>query len=255
VPRVEIAFAAILFAAGVGVALLAPRGRGESDVGFGVRRATALTTVLFAPIMLVTGLGIAQHHLVTVVPIAVPAAVLGFRRIAAGRRARAALVAVAGAFIALSVSWDLRGAAGVRRTGGTGPWSDAIDSVTAALRSEAPGSAARVLSWGMANNAFVLSGGAVAPVEIFRGATADRSGAGRTWREEVARGGFFLVGEASPAVDGFRAALASSGRPFRARTFRERGGAYYAQLIAIPATFPGPAPGASPTSRRPGSLP
>ncbi|HWC64825.1 MAG TPA: hypothetical protein VG777_02000, partial [Thermoanaerobaculia bacterium] len=181
--------------------------------------------------------------------------ILGFRRAAAGRWSRAAALAAGGAFALLAVSLDAQAAAGIRRTGGTGPWSDAIEAVTAALRSEGPGSAARVLSWGMANNAFVLSGGAVAPVEVFAGATPERSGTGAAWSDDVSRGGLFLLGPPSPAVEGFRRALAASGRPFRTRTFRERGGAYYAELIDVPAARPPSPPPPSPIVRRPGFPP
>ena len=60
----------------------------------------------------------------------------------------------------------------------------------------------------------------------------------RGWNDEVREGGWFLIGtEPSPARTGFQRALEAAHPPSRRWTFREREGAFYAELIQVlPAT-------------------
>jgi len=235
VPPAEIVFAAALAVTGVAMALFLPKAVRETHGDAAWRRSSALACVLFALAMLTSRLRVVEHHLVTAVPVAAVAAVLGFRRFALGYPPARALLAAAGIpFAALCLSWDVRAIAGIRRTGGVGAWSDAIEEVSATLASRAPGAAARVLTWGLANNVFVLSGGKAAPTEVFWGATESMAPGHRPWRDMVDGGGFFLIGLVpSPAKAGFRAALTASGASFRRWTFRQRGGAVYAELFQV----------------------
>ncbi len=235
VPRWEVAFVSLLAAAGIAIALIAPKGAAERTRDAAWRRTSALACSIFTALMLTSRLRIAEHHLVTAAPVVAVAAVLGFRRLGLRFRRTGPFVAAAAlVFAALCLSWDARSAAGIRRTGGAGMWSDAIEDVAATLRKEAPGTSARVLTWGLANNVFVLTGGEVAPDEIFRGATEATSPRKRPWREEIEAGGVFLLGRMpSSAKAGFLAALAGSGARVRRWTFRERRGAAYAELIEV----------------------
>jgi len=248
----QIALTATLVAAGAACALLPSKHRDETSGAAAWRRGSALTLVVFTATMLFSRMNVTEHHLVTAVPVAAVAAVLGFRRIGVG--SRAALPAIAGAAAlwgAVAVSWDVRAAEGLRVTGGRGDWSDAIEDVAATLRREAPGDEARALRWGLANNVFVLSRGTVRMRELFWGATEAGPFVG-SWADEIRGGGLFLSGRGSSlAEDGFRRALAASGQPYRKWTFRQRDGALYAELFRI---LPAPptAPTPSPSSARPG---
>ena len=233
-PSWQITFTVALATIAVAAGLFAPRSGGESSRDLAWRRASALTVPLFAGIMLVSRLRIAQHHLVTIVPVATLAGALGIRRVASGRPLRAVFSLAIALFAALCVAWDVRSASGIRRTGGMGNWSDAIDSVARVLRAEAPGPAARALSWGLANNVFVLTSGACAPRDAFWGATDKVSDGRRTWNDEVREGGWFLIGaEASAASVGLQRALESSPARSRRWIFRERSGAFYAELVHV----------------------
>jgi len=257
VPRWQLVVTAALAAGGAACALLLPKGPDEDRSASSWRRASAITLVVFSAVMLLSGMNVTEHHLVTAVPVAAVAAVLGFRRAGFGSRiGRAALAAAVLAFATLAVSWDLRAAAALRVTGGLGNWSDAIEAVAATLRTEAPGDAARALSWGLANNTFVLTGGRVRLREVFWGAS-ETGTVERSWKDLIRSGGYFVAGsEPSLAAKGFRAALTGSGVPYRKWTFRQSDGTVYAELFRV---FPGPlappdptAPTPAPSTARPG---
>jgi len=242
-PKWQIVFASALAAAGIATALFAPKSERESARDVAWRRAAALTVLIFTAQMLASGLNIAQHHLVTVVPVVALAAALGFRRIAVTPARRIVLGLAVGLFAVLGLSWNWRSSAGIRRTGGHGSWSDAIEGVTGVVRARAPGPAARVLTWGLSNNIYVLAAGASAPRDEFWGATEAGSARNRSWNDEVRKGGWFLIGaDPSPAKAGFQRALAAARSPSRRWTFRERDGTFYAELIQVPPAEARPAP-------------
>jgi hypothetical protein len=245
-PKWQILFVAAFAMAGIAAALLAPRSRGESAGQVAWRRATALTALLFAAVMLVSRLTIAQHHFVTIVPIAALAAVLGIRRVASGGPARAAFGSAAVLFAVLCLSWNARSMVGLRRTGGQGSWSDAIESVAEVMRVETPGTAARALTWGLANNVFVLTRGIAAPRDSSAGATEEMSELRRSWSDEISEGGWFLVGAGTSAAKaGFQKAWNTARPPTRRWTFRERDGTFYAELVHVLPKDAGSVSGAS----------
>jgi len=233
-PTWQIVFASALAAAGIGAALFALKSGSESARDVAWRRATALTVLLFIAQMLASRLIIAQHHLVTAVPLAAFAAALGYRRIAATPARRIVLGLAVGLFAALGLSWNWRSAAGIRRTGGHGVWSDAIDEVVGTVGAQAPGSTTRVLTWGLSNSIYVLTRGASAPQEEYWGASEETSAWHRGWNDEIRKGGWFLIGaEPSPAKAGLQRALEAARPPTRRWTFRERDGTFYAELIHV----------------------
>jgi hypothetical protein len=248
VPTWQVALTVTLVAAGAACALFPPKGGSETAGAAAWRRASALTLVLFTATMLLSRMNVTEHHLVTAVPVAAVAAALGFRRVGLGSRiARPAIAAAAALFVVVAVSWNVRAAEGLRATGGRGDWSDAIEDVAATLRTEAPGDAARALRWGLANNVFVLTRGAVRMREVFWRAT-EAGPVGGSWTDEIRSGGFFLSGrKSSPAEEGFRKALLASGLPYRKWTFRQSDGTLYAELFRILPAPPAPsAPTPSP---------
>jgi hypothetical protein len=234
VPKWQIVFVSALAAAGIATALFARKSGKESARDVAWRRATALTVLIFVVQMLASGLIIAQHHLVTAVPVAALAAALGFRRMAVTPARRIVLGLAVGLFAVLGLSWNWRSSAGIRRTGGHNFWSDAIEGVADTVSARAPGSTTRVLTWGLSNNIYVLTRGVSAPREEFWGGTEEVSARHWSWNDEIREGGWFLIGtEASPAKAGLQKALEAARPPNRRWTFRERDGTFYAELIHV----------------------
>jgi hypothetical protein len=75
-------------------------------------------------------------------------------------------------------------------------------------------------------------------MEIFWGATPERSGMGKLWIDEMTPGVVYVLHSPEVAVfpaagDGFRRALASSPLPFRRTRIFQTGGAPYAEAVEI----------------------
>jgi hypothetical protein len=206
------------------------------------RRACALSAVLLTVMIVTSSLGISQHHLVAVLPLAVAA--LAILSVEVVRRSRAAILplAAAGAGLAvLCLSWDARIESGLRRTGGIRVWSSAIDGVHQYLGSHpVPPDRLKILSWGFQNNLYVISGGDLYGTELFWAGTEARSPRGIPWGSEIAEGGSFLLyslrkGSPRPwaAAKGFWQALEGYGGPRRDTTFLDRSGSPLAVLVEI----------------------
>lgn len=220
------------------LALAAPTRSGDSGASLW-RRAFALSAILLAAILITSRLGIQQHHLVAVLPLAFAA--LAILAVETARRFRPALslLAVAAAGLAvLCVSWNLRIERGLRATGGLGAFSNGIDAVSRYLESHpvAP-DRLKILNWGLQNNLYVVSRGTVYGTELFWGASKAVSRRGLSWESEIRDGGSFLLfqfpmgpPELSDAAKGFAEALATAG-PYRETAFFARSGAPYARII------------------------
>jgi hypothetical protein len=207
------------------------------------RRFFATSAVVLASILLTSRLGVSQHHLAAVLPLA--AAALSLLAFEVARRFRAAipvLVAAGAGLAALLLSWDLRIDGELRRTGGKGAFSSALDDVALFL-AEHPVSPDRlkILDWGFQNNLYVVSRGAVHGTELFWNASPEVSRRGRTWDEELRDGGSFLMfatrggpPSLTGARDGFDAAMRSRNPPRTDRIFRDRTGAPVAVLVEVP---------------------
>jgi hypothetical protein len=240
---------------GIGAALLVAvlcclflPGTAESPAVTRGRRAFAISAVVLSAIMMASRLGIRQHHLVAVLPLALGALVI--LSLEAVRRWRQAIPLLAAAALGLAlifVSWDIRIDRGLRASRGTGVWSSAVDDVGRYLQSHpvAP-SRLKILNWGFQSNLYVGSGGSVHGSELFWGATKARSSRGRTWESEIRDGGSFLLfafptGSAflDAAAQGFAEALQKHEGPRRERRFLDRSGSPVALLIEIePAAQP-----------------
>lgn len=202
-------------------------------------RAFATSGLFLTGILLTSGLGVGQHHLVAVLPLAVTA--LAILSIETGRRFRASipvLAAAAAGLAVLSLTRDVRIDCELRRTGGKGFWSSSINDVLGHLESHpvAP-NRLKIVNWGFQNNLYVLSAGSVYGSELFWGATKHRSGSGMTWRSEIEDGGSFLLFRfetGSPAAEGFSDALEQYHGPRREKIFLDRSGSPYATLVEIP---------------------
>jgi hypothetical protein len=133
---------------------------------------------------------------------------------------------------------------GLRATGGIDAWSDA----GAIVASDPDVKTADVIDWGLYNNLYVLTNGALQGRELFWGATITHAGNGISWRTEIGRGGAYLVPARSyfpQARSGFMSALRESGQSYTSRGFLQRNGQRYADLYRVSPRLTTP----DPTSR------
>jgi hypothetical protein len=209
------------------------------------RRAFAASTVALMSILLTSRLGVSQHHLIAVLPLALAAlAIISWEVGQAFRSAIPLLGLSVVGLLGLSLAWDLRIDRGLRRTGGIYVWSSATEDVAAHLKTHpVPPSRLKILQWGLQNNLYVASGGAVRGSELFWGATNALSARGISWREELRDGGSFLfylfpTSPAPEAAAGFSAALAQYPGPRHKTLFQDRSGAPVIALVEIPADGP-----------------
>jgi dolichyl-phosphate-mannose-protein mannosyltransferase len=209
------------------------------------RRAFAISAIVLTMIMLASRLGIAHHHLVAVLPLALTAlTIFGLEVARRFRAAIAPLAAAAAVLVLLLGSWDVRIDRGLRQTRGKWFWSSAIDDVRDYVQSKrVTPDRLKILSWGFQNNFYVGSGGSVYGSELFWGATPEHSSRARTWESEIRDGGSFLLylfptgpPELDAAANGFSKALEKYPGPRQERRFLDRSGSPVALLVEIPPT-------------------
>lgn len=202
-------------------------------------RAAALTGLLLAGVFFFSGLPVAEHHMVTIVPIAaMVVALAGWELVGRFRWARPVLIAIAAVYAGSALYWQVATVAGLRRTGGIGVWSDGIYPLTEKLRTDFPGREIKVLDWGLQNSVYVLSDGGVRTKEIFWDATAEKTDWNGTWLEEVRHGGVFLLNGAGhrqipAATIGFLKALEEQRPAMRRYRVPQRNGQSFAEVIEI----------------------
>jgi 4-amino-4-deoxy-L-arabinose transferase and related glycosyltransferases of PMT family len=174
-------------------------------------RVLTFTFAILAAILFTSRLPVAEHHLITLLPIAVIAVVLAFQSSNTGK-------VVAVTYVAVALYWDLSFARGVRATGGAGAWSDAIYRAADYLQSQQV-THVEVLDWGLKTNLYVASQGTIAGNELFWS----------TPRFEVPASGVYLTNSAGnlkfPKVtEQFLEAQRRSGQVFQRISFPERNG-------------------------------
>ncbi len=121
-------------------------------------RVAGLTLVFYTSAYFFSSLPIGEHHLMTLVPIAAMVVVLGWQRMAPPHFV---VILIAAVYVGSAIYWSSAALAGLRRTGGVGPWSDGIFALTERLRADFPGREIKVLDWGLQNSIYVLSNGQV----------------------------------------------------------------------------------------------
>ena len=202
-------------------------------------RVLALTLLILTGVFLFSRLPVAEHHMVILVPLAIVVVVLaGWKLLPRYRWAGAVFVTVAVVYAASALYWQFATLAGLRRTGGTGVWSDAIFTLTERLRADFPGREVKVLDWGLQNSVYVLSDGRVRTREIFWDATVEKTEWNGPWLEEIRHGGVFLLNgpenrQIPAASTGFLRALAEGQPSTRRFTIPQRSGAVFAEVIDI----------------------
>jgi hypothetical protein len=209
-------------------------------------RVAGLTLVFYTAAYFYSSLPIGEHHLMTLVPIAAVVVVLAWQRMAPPHFV---VMLIAAVYAGSAIYWSSAALAGLRRTGGVGPWSDGVFALTERLRADFPGREIKVLDWGLQNSVYVLSNGQVRTRELFWDSTVDKTDWNGPWIEEIRHGGVFLLNGPQnrqiPATSiGFLRALAEGRPTMRRYTVPQRSGVAYAEVIDIvPDTLgTGPAP-------------
>jgi hypothetical protein len=214
-------------------------------LGSGIRKPARMAAVIFVVLlacMLSSRLNIDDHHLIALVPIAallvVVAAQECCRRWPVARLVAGAIIVI---YFTSALYWNLTAARQIRLTGGIGIWSNAIDSVRSYLQQNYPGRRIKVLDWGFQNSLFVLSNAELASTELFWGATVERSGSGKLWKDEVTPGDIYVLHSPElvqfpEAGQGLSRALTASAFPVRRTQFRQNSGAGYAEVVEIVAS-------------------
>jgi len=206
------------------------------------RRAFAASAAVLTIIMLTSRLGIRQHHLAAVLPLALSAlAILSVEIVKRLRLAFLPLGALAVGLAVLSLSWDARIDRGLRETRGKRVFSSAVYDLAEYLQSQhVPPDRLKILNWGLRNNLYVISRGSVYGSELFWGATKARSSRGIRWESEIRDGGSFLLylfPTGPPALDaaaeGFSEVLKDYDGLRQERLFADRSGDPFARLVEI----------------------
>ena len=203
-------------------------------------RGCAFTFIIFALFMMASTLPVSGHHLVALVPIGALAVTLMMRRVALRWRHGKLVVAAAAIFYFGSATIsNVIAIKGVRATGGVGSWSDQIGTLADHVEVQYGGRELKILDWGLQNNLYVLSNASIRSKELFWAATRERTGFDRTWHEEAAAGGVFIIRSSGNRVfpqsaEGLLAALDATRQAHRV-VFRERTGKPWAEIIEIPA--------------------
>jgi len=242
VPPWQVFFFALVLVLAVVVCMVAvdrkdPRGT--------VCRIAALALVFAVGLTLTSPIRLGPWHFFVYFPLAALVALGAVRVVSRWRGARVVVLAIGIGYAAVTLSWDVQTAAGIRETGGVGMWSDAVFAVAEAIETTYAGRTINVLDWGLTNNLYVLTGGGFRPRELYWGSTSERTGHGTTWGEEIAQGGVFLLNGPTNAfrkgaAEGFRRAVEQSGLAYSKMEFRQRDRRVYAELYEIAG---GPIPG------------
>lgn len=237
IPQWQTVFFFLVVIVGILVCLFFKEGETNRMVHW--RRICALTFLFFAAFMLCSRLNIQEHHLVTLVPLAVVIVVTTLQALIHRWRTFAVVAFSVGLiYLGSAVYCNLAAMQGLSKTGGINSWSDGIFSVNEYLLAHYPGETVKILDWGLSKNLFVLSNSKISGNEIFWRATREMSGSGKSWQEEVAEGGIFLTtaGKAAHFPEPrfyFTQALALSGQPFKRVEFFQKQGGLFAELVEV----------------------
>jgi hypothetical protein len=188
---------------------------------------------LFGACLFFSGLPVAEHHLVTLLPFAAAMVVLALPR------ARWAGMALAVLYAACAFGWQTAAVAGLKRTGGVGPWSDGVVTLATRLMQDygplpkALGlprkTQVKFLDWGFQQNIYVITDGGLHTREIIEGAV---------WPDEMREGGVFVffapgLRQMPAATTDFLAAVRDTAPITRRFQVSGRDGAPYAEAIEV----------------------
>ena len=198
-------------------------------------RAFALCFLFLGAFFFLSRMIVAEHHLIVLVPLAAVVTVLGLSSIVHYPWGRIVVAALAVAYLGSALYWQTAAIRGIGKSGGIGPWSDADFALSDYLQQKYPAQDIKILDWGLQNNLYVLSDGAIHSREIYGDVT---SAADPRWAGEIRRGGIFLMnGPANrqfPAASlGFLETLAVAHPAMRRFAVPQRSGVPYAIIFEI----------------------
>jgi hypothetical protein len=201
-------------------------------------RGATLSMLFLAAILFATRMPIAEHHLVALVPIAAVIVVLASLVLWRNRVGRAIVAGVGVLYLCAALYWQVSTIHGLWKTGGVGPWSDAVFELSQYLQQSYPRQEIKILDWGLQNNLYVLSDGAIKSREIYGDATEERTSTYRLWTDEIRVGGVFLLNAAGNrqfplASQAFLSALGSAHPGVRRLTVWQQNDLPYAEIIEI----------------------
>jgi hypothetical protein len=209
---------------------------GAAKPGSQAGHLATLTLLFLTAVLFLSRMDIAEHHLVAALPLAVSTVAIA----CSATRSRVVPIIVAALYVSSAAYWQSAAIRGLATTGGTGPWSDATYELTNVLNRDFAGKEIKILGWGFEHNLYVLSDATLKLRELFWSATDEKSGVGDSWRDEIRKGGVFLVpgpenrqwpDSTAPflaALDSYPVHLTKS------LNVAQRSGATYAQILEIP---------------------
>jgi hypothetical protein len=233
-PSWQVVFFCLVFAAGA----LAAFTRGGEERARRWHRATTVTLLALAGVMIATRLPVREHHFLTLVPLAAVALALAAVRLLAWRAGAWPVIALMLAlYLGIALRWDWLAGRGLVRTGGTGIWSDATVAVARYLDGR-PGPRARVFDWGFDTSIYVLTNGRVRVRELFWHDLPAPDAP--EWRQEIVAGGVYAIHgplyvtpTGAAATVRFQEALARSSLRYTTRCFNDRMGRPHTELIEV----------------------
>jgi hypothetical protein len=190
-----------------------------------VPRIVAVSFLLFAAALFLSSLPVSEHHLVALVPFGAAMTVM-----AAPTRWPGWVMGIL--YAACAFQWQTAAIAGLRTTGGVGPWSDGLVRVATHLEQNYPKRTIKILDWGLQNNLYVLTDGRLHTVEIYG------EDGKRDWMEELRAGGVFLYfapnARQMPATTlAFLTALGEASPITRRASIAQRDGAPLAEVLEV----------------------
>lgn len=200
-------------------------------------RAAALAFIATAFCFFTSKLGVAEHHLIALMPLAFICWVMAAQLVP-----RALALAVAAVYGSLALYHYGAAINGLQRTGGVGQWSDGILQVARDVDQNHRGRLLKIMDWGLENNLYVLLDGRLTWRNVYPDSTATLAQGRRPWAEEISEGGLYLLNgpqnrQFPLASEAFLKVLPATNHTRKA--YKQRDGRVYAELIDIP---PSPAP-------------
>jgi hypothetical protein len=195
-------------------------------------QGAALTFLFLALFFFLTDLRVSEHHLITLVPLAIVVTVLACSTLARFRWGRIVSAAIATVYLSSAIYWLALAVEGLHRTRGAGPWSDGVYRLAHELEQKYPAQEIKVMDWGLAFNLYVVSDEKLRLRELYA------EGFHQPWIDEIRRGGVFLLNGPDhrqfpePSLQ-FLEALAEARPAMRRSRVDQRSGLTYAEIIEI----------------------
>jgi hypothetical protein len=200
-------------------------------------RVLAISFLLFGAILFVAGVQVSEHHLIGLLPLAVALVVLALASLRDSRYLALGW-AVAILYAGVALYWQGSTNQGLLATGGVGIWSDSGVTLASELEQKFNGRTVKFLDWGLYNPVYVMTNARINGGEIFPDATAEKSGRGITWADEIREGGVFVMfppgqRQIPLASDAFDRALKEWRGSPRVTTIPQRDGRAYAVIVDV----------------------